>query len=333
MVVHRSKVLKDLIEEFKELDIPSCSYHLNVVIFNERGEVEDGRGLGVVREIMTMFWQQFFMSLSTGATEKVPSVRHDYQHQEWKAIGKILVYGYREIKYFPVTLSGVFIGSCLFEESAISDSFLREAFYLYIGKDEAETLKNCSEGELDANDDEILEVLSGYKCYQNPTKENVGLIITQLAHQELVQKPKYISNCWKPIISSLKSFPQFQSLDCMNEMYEAKKPSARKVVKLLSANPQNDSERNSFDHLKRYIKSLGDVALKAFLQFTTGSDVITVTEITVSFNSLDGAHRSPVARTCGPVLEVPTTYQSYNELAEEFSHIISNKEAWGFTIV
>ena len=135
MVVHRSKVLKDLIEEFKELDIPTCSYHLNVVIINERGEVEDGRGLGVVREIMTMFWQQFFMSLSTGATEKGPSVRHDYQHQEWKAIGKILVYGYREIKYFPVTLSGVFIGSCLFEESAISDSFLCEAFYLYIGKD------------------------------------------------------------------------------------------------------------------------------------------------------------------------------------------------------
>ena len=76
-----------------------------------------------------------------------------------------------------------------------------------------------------------------------------------------------------------------------------------------------------------------EVALKAFLQFTTGSDVIAVTEITVSFNALDGAHCSPIARTCGPVLEVPTTYQSYNELAEEFSNLTSNKEAWGFTIV
>ena len=84
--------------------------------------------------------------------------------------------------------------------------------------------------------------------------------------------------------------------------------------------------------MKRYIKSLDEVALKAFLQFTTVSDVIAVTEITVSFNSLDRAHRSPIARTCGPVLEVPTTYQSYNELAEEFSNLISNKEAWGFTI-
>ena len=61
--------------------------------------------------------------------------------------------------------------------------------------------------------------------------------------------------------------------------------------------------------------------------------IIAVTEITVAFNSLDGADRSPIARTCGPVLEVPTTYQSYNELSEEFENLISNKEAWSFTMV
>ena len=78
VLVHRSQVLKDLIEEFKALDIPTHMYHLNLVIINERGEIEEGRGLsGVVREVITMFWHQFFMSLSTGATEKVPSVRHD----------------------------------------------------------------------------------------------------------------------------------------------------------------------------------------------------------------------------------------------------------------
>ena len=311
VLVHRSQVLKDLIEEFKALDIPTSMDHLSLVIMNERGEIEEGRGLGVVQEVITMFWHQFFMSLSTGATEKVPSVRHDYQHQKWEAIGKILVYGYCEIKYFPVTLSDVSMGSCLFEERDISDSFLLEAFSLYISKDEAETLSQCKEGKVEANDDDdVLEVPSSYKCYKNPTKENIEVIMTQLAHQELVQKPRYISNCWKPDISSLKSFSQFRSLDAMTEMYEAKKPTGKKVIKLLVANPQNESERNSFDHLKRYIKSLDEGALKAFLQFTTGSDVIAVTEITVSFNSLDGAHRSPIARTCGPVLEVPTTYQS-----------------------
>ena len=39
----------------------------------------------------------------------------------------------------------------------------------------------------------------------------------------------------------------------------------RSLLKLLSASPQNEAGRTSFDHLKRYIKSLGEVALKVFL--------------------------------------------------------------------
>ncbi|XP_022785905.1 uncharacterized protein LOC111326225 [Stylophora pistillata] len=56
----------------------------------------------------------------------------------------------------------------------------------------------------------------------------------------------------------------------MAEMYEAKNPTGKKVIKLSAENPQNELERNSFDHLNRYIKSLNEGGLKAFLQFTTG---------------------------------------------------------------
>lgn len=122
------------------------------------------------------------MSLSTGATGKVPSVRHDYRHQEREAIGKIMVYGYCEINYFPVSLSGVFMGSYLLGERDISDSFLLEALFLYISEDEAETLKLCKQGKLEANDDDVLEVLSSCKCYKTPTKEDIELIISRLAH-------------------------------------------------------------------------------------------------------------------------------------------------------
>ena len=224
------------------------------------------------------------------------------------------MYGYCEIKYFPVTLSAVFMGGCLFEERDISDSFLLEAFSLYISKDEAETLKQCKEGKLEANDDDdVLEVLSSYKCYKNPTKENIELITTQVAHQELVQKLTYISNCWKPIITSLKIFSQFKSLGSMTEMYEAKRPTGKKVIKLLAANPQNESERSRFDHLKRYIKSFDEVPLKAFLQFTTGSDVIAVTEITVSFNYL-------MERIAAPYHVLVDLFWKYLQL---ISHIMS----------
>ena len=52
-------------------------------------------------------------------------------------------------------------------------------------------------------DDDVLEVLSSYKCYKGPRKENIEVIITQLAPQELVQKSR---------------FSQFRSPDSMTEM-------------------------------------------------------------------------------------------------------------------
>lgn len=40
VLVHKFQVLKDLIEEFKALDIPTHHYHLNLVIVNERGDLK-----------------------------------------------------------------------------------------------------------------------------------------------------------------------------------------------------------------------------------------------------------------------------------------------------
>ena len=96
------------------------------------------------------------------------------------------------------------------------------------------------------------------------------------------------------------------------------KQTLKKVIKLLSANPMNDAERESFEHLKRFVKNLKEDGLSAFLQFTTGSNAIVCESIGVTFTSLDGLERRPIAHTCTPVLELPTTYKSYNELSEEF---------------
>ena len=67
-----------------------------------------------------------------------------------------------------------------------------------------------------------------------------------------------------------------------------------------------------------------------FLQFITGSDIISCDSIEVTFSALDGTSRRPVAHTCGPLLEIPSSSQSYNE---EFSELLQNKEAWHFNIV
>ena len=130
-------------------------------------------------------------------------------------------------------------------------------------------------------------------------------IVEELAHQELIQKPKYVANVWHPIVKSLMSHKEFKDLQSLEDLYKAKVPTPRKICKLFVAHPVSNSERECFDHLKRYVKSLNDNLLCAFLQFVTGSNVISVDKIEVAFTAESSARVSPIAHTCGPLLTIP----------------------------
>jgi len=62
----------------------------------------------------------------------------------------------------------------------------------------------------------------------------------------------------------------------------------------------------------------------------TGADIITVDKIDVSFVDISGIKRRPIFRTCGPTLELPSTYNSYNELVVEFSQILRSNFNFDF---
>lgn len=332
IALHRNNVLKDMIKEFQARDI--LQHRLEIVFINDRGEIEEGRGAGVLREALSIFWREFFNSLSIGASEKVPSIRHDFQKQEWESVARVLVVGFRDEEYFPITLSRAFVASCLFGEEIIPTNWLLESFYQYISRDEHETLVKSVSGECDpSSDDDLLEVLSSYKCYRMVSKENMQQTIEELAHQELIQRPKYIANAWSPIVSTLKGCAEFEDVTSLQSLYEQKKPTAKNVSKLFSASPSNDHERECLSHLKRFVKSLDANILGVFLQFVTGSNIITVEKIEVGFSTDTGAARRPIAHTCGPLLIIPATYQSYNELSEEFSSVLREANAWSFNIV
>ena len=74
---------------------------LMFTIIGYNGSVEIGEGVGVAREALTSFWQQFCDSLAVGVQEKVPAIRHDHQKLQWEAIARVLVYGFICEKYFP----------------------------------------------------------------------------------------------------------------------------------------------------------------------------------------------------------------------------------------
>ncbi len=331
IVVHRTTLRENLITEFSDTDILKVIVVVKVI--DERGEFEKGDGRGVLRDIITEFWNLLFISAAIGASEKVPAIRHDFQSKEWEAIARILVYGYIREGYIPIQLSPAFLSSCLFGECSITKIFLVESFKAYLSMGEQEIVNDVLSGKLNPMDDDVLDFLSSFKCFKSPAeKSDFESIIWELAHQEIIQKPRYIANCWGPIVSILKAYPPFQSPDNVVSLFNEKRPNGRKVIKMLDAHPSNDAERACFDHLKRYIRSVeGNIG--CFLHFTTGSNILVCEKIAIMFNKLDGKARRPIAHTCTPLLEISSTYQNYNELAEEFSNVLRNKSSWEFDIV
>ena len=100
-----------------------------------------------------------------------------------------LVYGFRFAGYIPICLSPVFLASCIFGEESISKEDLLTSFMYYVTADDREVLTKCLSGDLDCHDDDLLELLSSYKCFKLPSKDNIKVLLMELAHQEIIQKP------------------------------------------------------------------------------------------------------------------------------------------------
>ena len=202
IALHRNNVLKDMIKEFQAGDI--LQYSLEIVFIDYRGEIEEGRGSGVLKEALSIFWGEFFNSLSTGACEKVPSIRHDYQKQEWESVARVLVAGFKQENYFPITLSKAFVAACFFGEELIPTNWLLESFYQYISRDEHETLEKSVSGKCDpSKDDDVLEVLNSYKCYRRVSKENMQKNNRRVGSPRADSTPKVYCKCL--VTNSLKA--------------------------------------------------------------------------------------------------------------------------------
>ena len=327
--VHHACLKDELIEIFSSPD--SLSYVSSFRVIDEGGRMEEGQGSGVTRDVIATFWQQLFAATTIGDRGKVPCIRHDLQKREWTAIGRVLVFGFKKVNYFPLGLSKAFLASCLFGEESIDNDLLLSSFRFYITGEERETFDNIMRGNFE-NDDDVLDFLGNYKTFKRPTKESINGILSELAHQEVIQRPRYIAQCWAPVLSALQGCEEFSNPNNLAKFLAEKMPTAKKTVKVIESKPSNEAESQSLDFLKKFIRSLDPSALGTFLKFTTGSDILPQ-RLEVSFTSMDGYARRPIAHTCGPLLELPRTYQSYSELAEEFTNLLRDKGAWGFNIV
>ena len=143
--------------------------------------------------------------------------------------------------------------SALFGENKLPDNMLISSFKNYVSLEEKENiddiLQNFEEGNA-----ELLELLGFYNCFKKPTKENLSIVLQELAHQEIVQKPRYIANCFMEVMSASKSI--FDTIEQLEEFYQSQLPTANKVINALKCELRIDAEKAVFNHLTRYVKSL-----------------------------------------------------------------------------
>ena len=326
--VHRSHLRGDMLEIFSDPSI--LKFSLNAIIINQLGHEEAGQGSGVLREVFSLFWKDFYESHMLGETERVPYIRHDFNRERWEAVGRILVKGYTDSQYFPHKISKAFLAACLFGERSISCEMLQDSFKRYVSHSEASLIEGCFANSIACDSTARLDFLSVFDCKRSVTPGNVTEIMREVAHKETVQKPQYVSDCWQRILARIKIyFPDVSSLD---QLYSSIIPTNVKVIAMLKASPATVAGSETMAHLKRFIRGLDEAKLTTFLRFTTASDVLVTDTLTISFNNDEGLQRRPIAHTCSYTLEVPSTYASFCELREEFMAIL-NSDSWEMNIV
>ena len=82
-----SLICSDMIEHFKDTRVRN--YSLLFTTINERDE--NGVGVGVEREVDSLFWKQFANSMMIGERQRVPFIRQDQFIEKWESVCRILV--------------------------------------------------------------------------------------------------------------------------------------------------------------------------------------------------------------------------------------------------
>eukprot|EP00794_Sanderia_malayensis_P020900 gene20900-22951_t len=86
------------------------------------------------------------------------------QHAEWEAVGRILLFGYREYKYFPMILASAFTCFVLFSD--VPEDMLLQSFYLHLAPDERVALKAGIDDFENCDQEEFFDVLGAIQVQE-----------------------------------------------------------------------------------------------------------------------------------------------------------------------
>ena len=330
--INRDNVYEDVIDLYHDGEIVGeCP-----ITIRFQGELGQDLG-GVQRDMLSEFWDVAYGKFFEGATTLTPMIHPQLDFTVYPILGRgVMSHGYLVVGMLPIRIALPSLVSMLLGPSAlVSTQVIVDSFIDYISASERRILKDAltfdKEGSFPSSVQEnLLNVLSRFGCCQLPKPANLMQLIEQVARYEFISKPSAaISLIHSGIPIPHQGFWSSKSVKDICQLYHRLGVTPQKVVSLLNFPHQyTQTEARIGGYLTTMIGNMQTEQLTAFMRFVTGSGVCTVKSIDVTFNSLSGLARRPIAHTCDPLLELPISYLNYNDFHCEFQTILSetNKE-------
>ena len=180
------------------------------------------------------------------------------------------------VGYFPISIiNPVLLISVLFGKDEITDDMLSESFKEDVSHGYETCITNLLTLYDPKSEEDLINVVDAYKYFRKPSGDIFHEILSQLAHQQIVQHPNYVANSFRQVFKAVTNHP-FGSKGDLVEFYKKKEPTNKKVIRALKtsiSNTMNNAKKNLMSHLHQYIKSLNKQDLALFFRFVTGAGV------------------------------------------------------------
>ena len=169
--------------------------------------------------------------------------------------------------------------------------------------------------------EKILNILSRFGCRQIPAPASFVACIEDIAKYEFIPKPAAaIFSVHSGIPKSHKDFRNKKSISTISRIYNDLTVTPEKIFNfLVQSQFMSKNEERVYSYFACMIGNMNVIKGRNFLRFVTGSSVCKTTGISVTFNSLSGLGRRPVAHTCDCILQLSSTYLNYDEFYCELS--------------
>ena len=271
---------------------------------------------GVSRDSFSAFFDEAYRNLFDGSSFLYPTI-HACVDMAFPVLGAVISHGYLAVGVFPDRIAFPCLAAALLgPTTTISDSILEESFISSLSTHEASVLRNafsCTASRyVPEVESELTSIFANHGVRGIPKPENVKRLLVQAsAYTFLMEPAAALHMISSGVPTSHAPFWKNETVGNLYKLYKTMLLSPSKVLSLL-VEPclKDDAEEKTWFYLRSYIGNMKNDELHRFVRFVTGSFVINVKSIRVSFNRLDGKERRPIAQTCAARLVLASTFNS-----------------------